>query len=291
MEVLIYIILVCIILFFVRKFLSKFKFPKVGSIALFTGGVKVGKSAVSLGCALKNYKSVRFRWKVRCAFRKFANMFRKEKLALFEEPYFYSTIPVSGVKYIHLSRDHLLRKQRIRRGSVVFIDEASLVADSQLIKDKYINSELLLFFKLFGHECGGLCVINTHCISDLHYALKRTTSQYFYVHSLSKWIPFFTVANVREERYSEDGSTLNVYAEDVENSLKRVIMRKSIFKRYDSYCFSYLTDHLPVDGEDKLNYIGRKGDLKAKEVVSFRPEFYNLLSRKEIEIINEKKND
>lgn len=283
----IYIVFIILGIFIWFKIKKRFKFPKVGSIALFTGGVKVGKSAVSLACAISNFKRVKRKWRFKNFIRKVLNKFRRNKFNLLEEPYFYSTIPIRGIPYVQLTREHLLRRQRIRSGSVVFIDEASLVADSQLIKDKEINSNLLLFFKLFGHECGGLCVINTHCITDLHYALKRTTSQYFYVHSLSRWIPFFTVANIREERYSEDGTTVNAYIEDIEDSLKRCIMRKKIFKRYDSYCFSYLTDHLPTDTEDDLVYLGRKDSLKANEVVSFRPEFYNLSLREEIE--NEKK--
>lgn len=289
MEYLIYFILIAVVIFFVNKFLSQFKFPKVGSIAVFTGGVKVGKSAVSLACALSNYRRMRLKWRFRRFLIKVLNKFSKRKRELPEEPYFYSTIPLRYVKYVQVTREHLLRLRRIRRGSVVFIDEASLVADSQLVKDKQINTELLLFFKLFGHECSGLCVVNTHCLTDLHYALKRCTSQYFYIHHLSRYIPFVTVCNMREERYSEDGTTMNNYNEDIEDSLKRCLMRKSTFKKYDSYCYSYLTDHLPCDTEKDCKYNGKNDSLKAEEIVSFRPEFFNLAKRSEIED-NEKEN-
>lgn len=288
MTYIIYFILIGIVVFFINKFLSQFKSPKVGSIAVFTGGVKVGKSAVSLAVAMSNYKRSRRNWKIKKFFIKLLNkLSRKKKRPLPEEPYFYSTIPLRYIKYVPLTREHLLRQRRIRRGSVVFIDEASLVADSQLIKDKHINTQLLLFFKLFGHECSGLCVVNTHCLSDLHYALKRCTSQYFYIHHLSRYIPFLSLAYMREERYSEDNTTLNVYDKDVEDTTKRMLMWKSTFKKYDSFCFSYLTDHLPYDNENDRVYKHKHDSLKAEEVVSFRQEFADLTRRSDLE--NEKK--
>ena len=275
MEVLIYIAIALIVLFIVRKFLSKFKFPKIGALAVFVGGVKSGKSGVSVGCAISNWNRIHRHWKFSCIFVKFINMFRRKKLPLPEEPLIYSTIPLRGISYVQVTREHLLRKVRFNYKSVVLIDEASLIADSQLIKDKEINTELLLFFKLFGHETrGGKCIINTHCITDLHYALKRTTSQYFYMHHLSKYIPFITLAYMREERYSEDGTATNTYNEDLEDTMKRVLMRSSTFKRYDPYCFSVLTDNLPV--KNKIRYNGKKDSLKAEFIPSFRPEFYNL---------------
>lgn len=279
MSTLIYIILICIILFFVHKFLSRFKFPKCGAVAVFTGGVKAGKSAVSLAYALSNYRRIHRGWTIRCFFIRIINFFRGKdnKIQLPEEPFFYSSIKLRYVKYVPLTREHLLRQKRFHFGSVCFIDEASLVADAQLYKDSYINTQLLLFFKLFGHEShGGKCVFNSHCITDLHHALKRTTSEYFYVHHISKYIPFFTLCFMREERYSDDGTTLNNYAEDVEDSLKKVLMLKKVFKKYDSFCFSSFTDNLPTDSSLDIEYFEKGDSLKMDKIVSFRPEFYNL---------------
>lgn len=273
MKYLLIFILICVAWFFVHKFLSKFKFPKVGAIAVIVGGVKSGKSAVSVGLAISNYKRALRQWRFSCFLCKFLNLFRKEKLEFPEKPLLYSSIPLKGIEYVPLTRAHLMREVRFNYKSVVLIDEASLVADSQLIKDKEINTQLLLFFKLFGHEThGGKCVVNTHCITDLHYALKRTTSQYFYLHHLSKYIPFLTLAYMREERFSEDGANVNAYTDDVEESMKRVLMRSSVFKRYDPFCFSSLTDVKPT-----LNptiYRAKGDSLKADYIVSFRPEFY-----------------
>lgn len=287
MVYLIYIILICIIIFFVNKFLSKFKFPKCGAVAVFTGGVKAGKSAVSLAYAYNNYKRIHRSWKFKCFFIRLFNLFRKKdnKLVYPEEPYFYSSIKLRYIPYVPLTREHLLRKKRFHYGSVCFIDEASLVADSQLFQDKEINTQLLLFFKLYGHMTqGGKCVFNSHCITDLHHALKRTTSEYFYIHHLTRWIPFFCLALMREERYSDDTTTLNTYNEDVEDSLKRVIFRKSIFKKYDCFCFSSFTDGLTTENSNDILLYNKFDSLKMKQIVSFRPEFYNL------GVENEKKN-
>lgn len=273
MKTIVIILIVCVAIFLLNKFLSRFKFPKVGAVAAVVGGVKSGKSAISVALALSCYKRALRSWRLTCFFTKFLNLFRKVKLEFPEKPLLYSSIPIGQVEYVPLSRAHLLRQVRFNFKSVVLIDEASLVADSQLIKDKEINSQLLLFFKLFGHEThGGKCIINTHSISDLHYALKRTISDYFYMHHLSKYIPFITLAYMREERYSEDGIAFNSYDDDVEDKLKRVLMRTSTFKRYDCFCFSPLTDDLSV--HNPIIYIPKGESLKVDSIVSFRPEFY-----------------
>lgn len=271
------IILILIVCFIIHKIISKFKFPKCPSIAVFTGGVKVGKSALSLACSLQYYRKAVRQWRIRSFFRFIANLFRKKskKKLSFEKPLFYSNIPLRNIPYVQLTKAHILREVRFNYKSVVFVDEASLLADSQLIKIPDLNVKLLLFFKLFGHSTqGGKCIFNSHNISDLHYALKRTTSQYFYIHSLTTFLPFIMFGNVREERYSEDGSDINVYNEDLEKSLLKVIVRKKIFKYYDSFCYSILTDSLPT--KNIILKKGRKDSLKARELPSFRLEFSNL---------------
>lgn len=299
MKILIYLILIAIFLFFINKFLSIFKFPKMTSLAVFTGGLKVGKSGVSLAKARFEYIRAVVGWWFDCRIVDFLNLFHRKdnKISYNEKPLFYSTIPLRYIKYVPVTREHLLRKKRFAYKSVIYIDEASLVCDSQLIQDKKVNSELLLFFKLFGHSThGGKCVVNTHCLTDLHYALKRCTSQYFYIHSTSRYIPFFTICNMREERYSEDGSTVNVYGQDVEDTQKKVILLSSIFKKYDRFCYSYLTDHLPTDTVEDCVYKGKHDSLKAEEIVSFRKEFYEQLTKLDIENLhkeileNEKEN-
>lgn len=240
----------------------KFKKPKISCMALVTGGVKAGKSTFSCALALSKYKSqVR---KVRFA-NFFRRIFRKE---LFEKPLLYSNVPLN-CEYVPLTDDLLLRKQRFVYRSVIYAQEASLIADSQLIKDLDINQRLLLFNKLIGHETkGGYLVYDTQCINDNHYSVKRCISEYFYIHDTVKWIPFILLCHVRELRYSDDGQEINVYEGDVEESMRTVLVSKRIWKMFDAYCYSVLTDHLPV-ASDVVE--GRElSDLKARKIVSFR---------------------
>lgn len=273
-----YFILICIALFFVNKFLNKFKVPKLNSLVMVTGGVKCGKSTLSVHMAISTYKRNLRRVKFKNFFRK---IFHKPQLEL---PLLYSNVPLA-IKYVPVTRDMLLRRERFVYGSVVYIQEASLVADSQLIKDKDLNNQLLLFFKLFGHESkGGTCILDTQCIGDVHYSLKRSLSEYFYVHHLVKWIPFFLIAYVVEDRYSDDGTIITTETRDTEETLKKVIIPKKSWKYFDCYSYSVLTDDLKVS-KSVVNNNLQTIDLKAYNIVSFRDEF----NVKKEKLENEKK--
>lgn len=260
-KVLIVLGIIALIMFILGKFYSKFKAPKVNCMSLVTGGVKSGKSTFAVYLAIQNYKRSHRVWKIRSYFQKLLQ--RKVD----EEPLLYSNIPL-GVPYVKLTDDLITQKKRFRYRSVVYVNEASLLADSQLYKNMEINERLMMFNKLFGHETrGGYIIYDTQAIVDLHYSIKRCISEYFYIHHLEKHIPFLLLAKVREERYSEDGNIINNYNDDIEDSLKKVLMTKRVWKKFDAYCFSFLTDALPV--EDRVRNVGNK-DLKAQDIVSFR---------------------
>lgn len=233
---------------------------------LVTGGVKTGKSTLSVHITISRYKH-----NVRVI--KFKNFFRKLfHKPLRELPLLYSNVPLA-IPYVPVTHGLLTRQERFVYGSVVYLQEASLVADSQLIKDKDINNSLLLFFKLFGHETkGGTCVVDTQSVSDVHYSLKRSLSEYFYIHHLTKWIPFFLIAHVLENRYSDDGSVIGVDNQDLELSLRKVFIPKRCWKYFDCYSYSCLTDNLPVVRKIVYNNLQTR-DLKAYNIISFRPEF------------------
>lgn len=267
-------ILILVGLFFLYLYIRKnFKLPKFGSLCVTTGGLKTGKSTYSLYLAKRTYKRNLRSVKIRNFFLK---LFKKP---LEELPLFYSTIPVA-FPHVRLTLDLIMRKTRFAYRSVVWIDEATLLADSQLYKDTEINAQLLEFCKLFGHETKGGCLFFTsHCIGELHVAMRRCSSEYFYVHSMFKWIPFFLVATVREERYTEDGTTLNTYESDVEESLKKVLIPKRIWKDFDCYCYSIMTDDLPVESN-----VIEVDSLKADYIVSFSP-FHRFEKKKDLSVI------
>lgn len=252
------LVLVALALYFLRKF---FKYPKVGSMVMVTGGVKTGKSTFSVALVWREYKARHRAWKFKKFFQKLF------KVPISEEPLIYSNIPLA-VPYVPLTKELLTRKARFNYGSVIYVCEASLVADSQMVKDLTLNERLLMFNKLIGHELkGGVILYDTQSIADVHYSVKRCLSEYFYIHHLVKWIPFFLVAYVREDRYSEDGSVIAMSGKDVEETLTRVIIPKSTWKKFDCYCYSALTDDLPVQ-----NTVVFADDLKAKKIVSFKED-------------------
>lgn len=269
MGYLILFILICVALFFIRRFLKQFKIAKIGSLCLVTGGVKCGKSTLAVSIVRSEFRSRVRSIKIKNFFRKF---FKKD---LFELPLVYSNVPLA-MPYVPITEDLLLRKTRFVYGSVIYIQEASLVADSQLIKNMDVNEQLLLFNKLIGHETkGGVIIYDTQSISDCHYSIKRCLSEYFYIHHLTKWIPFFLIAYVEEHRYSDDGTVISTSSEDVENNLRKVIIRKSTWKYFDCYSHSVLTDNLPIE-KNIVENNKNTTDLKCSEIVSFRPNFKKL---------------
>ena len=267
---LIFLAIIGLLMFIAHKVMAKFKIPKISCVTLVTGGVKSGKSTFSVNLAIKTYRRIHFRWKVRSYFQKLL------RRSVSEEPLLYSNIPLA-CNYVPITLDMLMRKTRPAYGSVAYVNEASLVADQMLFKDDELNERLTLFNKLFGHEtCGGYLIYDTQCVCDVHYSIKRSLSNYFYIHHLEKRLPFFLVAKVREERYSDDNAVVNSYGDDVEESLKTVLISKRIWKKFDAYCFSVLTDNLPVERRVRSS----NGDLKARDIVSFRT-FKTLTKAKE----------
>ena len=237
----IWIILFIVLILFYLWF---FKFKKnlvVECLTLINGGVKTGKSTLSVYLALKYYKKSLRRWKIRNVLRKLFGKSEEEK------PLLYSNIPLKA-DYVLLSNEVLQRTKRIPYGSVVYIGEFSLVADNKFFKTAsalQIES-LMLFIKLFGHETGGRgkLFIDTQCISDLPVDVRRCLNRYLWIERSIKWIPFILIFKVRELMYSEDGSSINVFNKDVEDDTKVLIISKSIWKKFDYCCYSGLTDNL-----------------------------------------------
>lgn len=262
-----WILIIGALFFVIHIIRKKFKTPKCDSMVCVTGGVKSGKSTFSFHVAYKTYRRNLRSVKIR---NFIAKIFNKEQS---EIPLFYTTIPVA-VPHVLLTKDLLLRNMRFNFKSVIWVDEASILADSMEYKDLDVNERLLLFNKLIAHEThGGTIVYNTQSITDLHYSIKRCVSELFYVHSTYKWIPFFLIVTVREERYSEDGLAINTYNEDVEDSLKRVIVRKSVWKKFDCYAYSSMTDDKPV-----YDNVQNAESLKAQYICSFNPRRHGAIN-------------
>lgn len=249
------IIAIVIVLLF--KYRNKFKGLPSGSFVSIVGGVKCGKSTYAVYTAIKTYRKNLIRYYITRAFKKQ------------ERPLLYSNIPLK-VPYVPITKELLLRQKRFNYKSVILMDEASLIADSMAYKDQEINDSLLDMCKLIGHETrGGVLIYDTHCVNDLHYAFKRTTSTVHRIYKMIKWIPFILIAKVRESTYTEDNTAIQVDTTDIEDTTRMVIIPKNIWKKFDAYCFSAITDELDNDEN-----VVKTDNLKAKSYVSFRKKAY-----------------
>lgn len=254
------IIILLIIAIILVLFISfKIKKLKLDCVSLITGGVKTGKTTLSVHLAIKKYKKNHRIW----WFKHYILMNKSV-----EEPLLYSNIPLT-CEYVPVTQEMLERKERINYKSVMYLCETSLIADSMSYKDEELNERLTLFIKLFGHEThGGSLFLDTQAVADNHYAVKRCISRNLYIYHLTKWIPFFLVFKVRELYYSEDNSTINVVDSDLEDSMKLVIFTKRVWKKFDCYAYSSFTDNL--NSNTNLEKDDKKRNLKVNNLVSFK---------------------
>lgn len=274
MKSLIFVLIIAAIIFFVYRFITKrFKLPHLNAVNLIVGEVKSGKSITALTLAKKDYKKRLFKVKVHNFFCK---IFNRELNPI---PLFYSNIPV-GFDYVAITTELLNRTKRFVYGSVVFLDEVSFVCDKMLYKDQVICDNVKDFFKLFGHETGGYgclghgtLVANTQAISDCSKEFRACLGSMLFIESVSApfWIPFFGIIRCRQERYSEDGTTVNAYNEDLDQSMCKFLFRKKHFKFYDSACYSAITDDLEV--EDTIIHGAELPNLKTKIITSFEKRY------------------
>lgn len=262
MALILLLLITLVLIIFIIK--TKAKMLKIDCITLIDGGVKTGKSFLSIKIAISEYKKALFKeW--------LKNIFRKNKEVL---PQLYSNIRLRGVKFSLLTKEIVLRQVRIPNKSICLIDEASLLADSMLYKDTLTNEKLMLFCKLFGHYShGGKMIINTQCIGDLHFSFKRSLSRYYWIYHRTK-LPFVTVLKVRELMYSDDNQqVVNTVNSDVENDLKTLIVLNKYYKKYDCYCYSIFTDELTLYYDSHM--LGKNDSLKTDRIISLR-EFKTL---------------
>lgn len=258
--------LICILAFIL---VDIFGTPRdIGAITLISGGVKTGKSALSLKKAYQAYKDNVFKWRIKDII---IVGFTRDWSKHTQKPQFYANIPV-GFKHNPLTLDILLRKVRIPNKSVVWVDEASLVADSMDFKDKEINERLMMFCKLFGHYShGGTLVLNTQSVSDLHYSARRCFGSYQYIHKRKK-LPFFTLFLYSERSLVEgeiNGATTMAEKDINTEVCKWALVPNKIYKKYDCYAYSYLTDHKPWYIKT-IPPIKKRANLKASNIVSVR---------------------
>lgn len=275
-----FIILIGLVVFLVWFFVFKIKHLKVPDVYLVTGGVKTGKSFVSVYLAVRQYKRNCRKVAVQNFFIRFLVnpirfIFRKEPFKKKEKPMLYSNMKLRHIKYNLLTLDIIKRKVRIPTKSVVLIDEVSLMADSMLgrvgkdSKDDIINEQLMLFVKLFGHYCGGTMIVNTQSLCDCHYAFRRCISNYLWIEVKRKY-PFFSLMQVRELAHSEDNDIVNNFQADAEVDTRPLFVWNKYYRYYDYRCYSIFTDNLELQVNYDNPVLSRSDSLKTEVLLTLQ---------------------
>lgn len=275
------IIVIAIIVIGIVIYVKSKKLP-LDTCVMINGGVGSGKTSTAVYLAIKSYRKEYRNWR----FKRF--LYYKCKLHLKclktyeEEPLLYSNIPLAKVKYVPFTNDMILRKERFNYKSIILLSESSLIANSMSYKDKNINDELTLFIKLIRHELKGTycnvpnLIIETQSLQDNHYSFDRCITQSLFLTKKVN-IPFFRFVKCREILTIPQVN--NIIDDDIEKSMsfRWLIVPKSVFKKYDSYCYSVLSDDLPINAKSNFN----KQLVKDFEIAS-------LLDNKEISEYNRK---
>ncbi len=165
----------------------------------------------------------------------------------------------------------------------MFLSETSLIADSMTIKDALLNEEINTFFKLYGHEShGGKCIIETQNVLDNHYAVKRCMTFYYNIDANFS-LPFFKLVRFYKVFYTDDNSVTNVHLLNEGMQYSYMLIPKTMFTRYDSYTYSWLTDDLPLWNafryvkRHRLHFFYGDRNLKSKEMPTFKPNLNSII--------------
>lgn len=261
-------LIILVVLILIVRFIRVHAFPPMGCVTLVTGAVKVGKSAFAVWRAI----TLHFLRLVRTYIYNFFHRKKKREL-----PMLYSNIPLKYKWYRELTIESILRLERFYYGSVVYVNEASLFCDSKMYDDPILNERLMLFCKLFGHETfSGMLIWDTQSLSDCHHAVKRCLSEYIDLQSNKRGI-FGTKIYWRRMRLSACDESIDVNIFDgkrvAEKDIPSVWLPSFVWKLYDSFCWSYLTDDLPIS------------DVKPK-IKSLKPDYVLTLSKRRNAILN-----
>ena len=261
------IIIIVIVVFAFYIYYKHFRPPKLGTFVMVTGGVKCGKSTTSVGASILD---IRFRrWRI-----KFINWLRRlfrVKKPQIELPLYYSNVPVNtGFGYVPVTKELLLRKHRFVYGSVIYFQECSFLCGSMDYGVEEVDDAIKSLCKLVGHETkGGALYVDTQSVSDLHNGFRRSCSMELYVYKTVK-VPLlpFLIVWYKQLYYNEDGQLVNVNSKNADDDLRKMLFFSKVWKRFDCYCYSILTDDLPV--ERRLRYPKTDIDFKAKEILQLK---------------------
>lgn len=236
------VILIILAIAFILWFIIKPYIIKHDTVTLYVGGLGSGKTLIGVKDALHCLRRNRVKvfWH---------NLFHpKDKKP---KPMLYSTIPVrisSREISLDLDADHLMLQKSIIEKSVLFIDEASTVANSfeNVSNNKNLKSleEFSTFFRHFTR--GGYLILTTQNTAKCNYVVRYCTNQAFQLSQFRNILNIVYWVKCRNLDLTND--VVNVSESNLEDSTRNLI---GFFGRraYNTYAFHPRYKSVPKGAE------------------------------------------
>lgn len=240
------VILIILAICFVLWLIIKPYIIKHDTVTLYVGGLGSGKTLIGVTDALTCLR--RNRLKV-CFYNLFHPRNKKEK------PMLYSTIPVRISRNeisLDLDLDHILLRKRINEKSVLFIDEASTVANSfeTVANNKNLKTveEFSTFFRHYTK--GGYLIMTTQNTSKCNYVIRYCCNQAFQLSQFRNFLNVGYMVKIRNIDLTND--VVNVNATNLEENCRNKI---GLFgrRKYNTYAFNCRYKDVPRGSERVSN--------------------------------------
>lgn len=239
-------ILILLSIVFVLWLIIKPYIIKHDTVTLYVGGLGSGKTLIGVNDALKCLK--RNRIKVL-----FYNLFHPKKLK--KKPLLYSTIPIRISKKelsVDLTTEHLLLQKAIVEKSVLFIDEASTVANSfeNVANNKNLKTveEFSTFFRHYTK--GGYMILTTQNTSKCNYVVRYCCNQAFQLSQFTNILNIAYCVKIRNIDLTND--VVNINQSNLEENTRNLV---GFFgrRKYNTYAFYPRYKDVPFEVEKISN--------------------------------------
>ena len=255
---LLFVIIICVVLFFVVR---KFYREKHDTVIAYTGGLGSGKSLKSAQMSKRLYR-------MQCRKVFWHNLFHKEK---WEKPCLYSSIPlrISRKEYAKmLTIGHLTLVERLVPRSVVFIDEIGSFASQFEYNNPVIMDNFDEFVRFFRHYTkGGYLVVNDQCSENIVLQVRRRLNEVKNLcHCRVVNLFFFKIywISCRNISVSEEIKTIETEHKESATSLLFGFLPR--YKYYDTYTYSERYKTVPARNSRGWNYLKTNRVLRAPKI-------------------------
>lgn len=293
MNTILLIILIILIIVAVIVFISFFKpyIVKYDTTLAFTGGLGTGKTLNAVKTAVVLWKKTRFiiwfknkiimtKNKINARHNIKVLKTKKGKLkpiqALLPKPWIYSNIPICMNKRKnlwsrHLTKEHLMLKERITEYSIVVIDELPQMINQFNWNIKDVQNNVNEFITFFRQYINGYFIVTAQSIDDVVAQIRRKLNTYYWLFDFQKFLWIFYKVRICSLQTSDlVTSTTTTFIEDNTAWKYGIIWHKY----YDSRCFSERYDEVIKENNKRYKRY------KTNKIIRFS-DYESPLDRKE----------